>query len=391
MKRKLIFITEALWIGGIESALVNLLNRIDYEKYDVTCLVLRGSLDLADRMPPECRLIVADRQHPVTFGEAYKYKRMYNLMEEPQHATKLRLFIWKALCAFLRAPEARLYAAYVKKQLGEEHFDTAIIYSDRVAETAVRAVNADKFLMFYHHGAMRREYHDTYGYKKAEKIIAVSELLAEKLKKYRPQYAEKIIAVNNLIDIERIKRMSAEEPETKFSKERFNIVSCGRLSEAKGMDIAASACGELVSAGFTNIRWWIVGGGPEEDALREQIAKLHLEEYVMLLGMRSNPYPYIRMADLYVQPSRFEAFGLTIKEAQVLGVPVLSTDTDGGKELICENENGMLCDTDASSIAGGIRVLIEHSELREKFKKALEHQDFDAANERIMQRLYSLF
>ncbi len=390
MKRKLIFITEALWIGGIESALVNLLNRIDYEKYDVTCLVLRDSLDLADRMPPECRLIVADRQQPVTFGEVYKYKRMYNLMEEPQHATKLRRFIWKALCAFLRAPEARLYAAYVKKQLGEEHFDTAIIYSDRVAETAVRAVNADKFLMFYHHGAMRREYHDTYGYKKAEKIIAVSELLAEKLKKYRPQYAEKIIAVNNLIDIERIKHMSAEEPETKFSKERFNIVSCGRLSEAKGMDIAASACGELVSAGFTNIRWWIVGGGPEEDALREQIAKLHLEEYVMLLGMRSNPYPYIRMADLYVQPSRFEGHCVTVMEARILAKPILATK-NAAREQINDGCDGMLCDTDASSIAGGIRVLIEHSELREKFKKALEHQDFDAANERIMQRLYSLF
>ena len=390
MKRKLIFITEALWIGGIESALVNLLNRIDYEKYDVTCLVLRGSLDLADRMPPECRLIVADRQHQITFGEAYKYKRMHNLMEEPQHATKLRRFIWKALCAFLRAPEARLYAAYVKKQLGEEHFDTAIIYSDRVAETAVRAVNADKFLMFYHHGAMRREYHDTYGYKKAEKIIAVSELLAEKLKKYRPQYAEKIIAVNNLIDIERIKCMSVEEPETKFPKERFNIVSCGRLSEAKGMDIAVSACGELVSAGFTNIRWWIVGGGPEEDALREQIAKLHLEEYVMLLGMRSNPYPYIRMADLYVQPSRFEGHCVTVMEARILAKPILATK-NAARELINNGCDGMLCDTDASSIAGGIRVLIEHSELREKFKKALDHQDFDAANERIMQRLYSLF
>lgn len=390
MKKKLIFITEALWIGGIESALVNLLNRIDYEKYDVTCLVLRDSLDLADRMPPECRLIVADRQHPIKFGEAYKYKRMYNLMEEPQHATKLRRFIWKVLCAFLRAPEARLYAAYVKKQLGEEHFDTAIIYSDRVAETAVRAVNADKFLMFYHHGAMRREYHDTYGYKKAEKIIAVSELLAEKLKKYRPQYAEKIIAVNNLIDIERIKRMSAEEPETKFPKERFNIVSCGRLSEAKGMDIVVSACGELVSAGFTNIRWWIVGGGPEEDALREQIAKLHLEEYVMLLGMRSNPYPYIRMADLYVQPSRFEGHCVTVMEARILAKPILATK-NAAREQINNGCDGMLCDTDALSIAGGIRVLIEHSELREKFKKALEHQDFDAANERIMQRLYSLF
>ena len=254
----------------------------------------------------------------------------------------------------------------------------------------MRAVNADKFLMFYHHGAMRCEYHDTYGYKKAEKIIAVSELLAEKLKKYRPQYAEKIIAVNNLIDIERIKRMSTEEPETKFPKERFNIVSCGRLSEAKGMDIAASACGELVSAGFTNIRWWIVGGGPEEDALREQIAKLHLEEYVMLLGMRSNPYPYIRMADLYVQPSRFEGHCVTVMEARILAKPILATK-NAAREQINDGCDGMLCDTDASSIAGGIRVLIEHSELREKFKKALEHQDFDAANERIMQRLYSLF
>ena len=229
-----------------------------------------------------------------------------------------------------------------------------------------------------------------YGYKKAEKIIAVSELLAEKLKKYRPQYAEKIIAVNNLIDIERIKRMSAEEPETKFPKERFNIVSCGRLSEAKGMDIAVSACGELVSAGFTNIRWWIVGGGPEEDALREQIAKLHLEEYVMLLGMRSNPYPYIRMADLYVQPSRFEGHCVTVMEARILAKPILATK-NAAREQIKNGCDGMLCDTDASSIAGGIRVLIEHSELREKFKKALEHQDFDAANERIMQRLYSLF
>ena len=66
MKHKLIFITEALWVGGIESALCNLLNRLDYDRYDVTCLILRDCRDLAGRLPPQCRLLVADRQHAVS-------------------------------------------------------------------------------------------------------------------------------------------------------------------------------------------------------------------------------------------------------------------------------------------------------------------------------------
>jgi hypothetical protein len=59
--KKILFISEALWIGGIETALVNLLNRMDYEKYDVSCLVIKGSLEMANRITPKCRLIVADR------------------------------------------------------------------------------------------------------------------------------------------------------------------------------------------------------------------------------------------------------------------------------------------------------------------------------------------
>lgn len=75
MKKKLIFITEALWIGGIETALVNLLNRLDYDRYNVTCLILRDCQEMAYRITPKCRLIVSDRQHAVTFREGYHYKR----------------------------------------------------------------------------------------------------------------------------------------------------------------------------------------------------------------------------------------------------------------------------------------------------------------------------
>ena len=390
MKKKLIFITEALWIGGIETALVNLLNRLDYNRFDVTCLVLRDSLDVADRITPQCRLIVSDRQHKVTFPKGYGCKRLYNIMEEPQNAAKFRRLIWSALRVVFRAAEAKCYASYVKKQLKGEHFDTAVIYSDRAAETAVRAVSADRFLMFYHHGAMRREYHDAYGYRKADKVIAVSPALAEKLRAYRSKYAGKIISVNNIIDIDGVREKGLDIPTVKFSADCFNIVSCGRLSHAKGMDIAVDACAKLVADGFTGFHWYIVGGGPEESALREQIMRLGLEDCVSLLGMQSNPYPYIRCADLYVQPSRFEAFGLTIREAQVLAVPVLSTRTDGSAELISDGETGLLCESDADSIAAAVIRLYNAPKLRESIQAELQNHDFERDNSAILNQLYSL-
>ena len=389
MKKKLIFITEALWIGGIETALVNLLNRLDYDRYNVTCLILRDCQEMAYRITPKCRLIVSDRQHAVTFREGYHYKRMYNLMEEPQHASKLRRLIWRILRFFLRAPEARRYATYVKKQLGGEHFDTAVIYSDRAAETAVRAVSADRILMFYHHGAMRREYHDELGYHRAEKVIAVSEALAEKLKAYRPMYAGKIIAVNNLIDVAGVREKGLETPETVFPKDCFNIVSCGRLASAKGMDLAVAACAKLVNDGLTDIRWWIVGGGPEEPSLRAQIRALGVERYVTLLGMQDDPYPYIRQADLYVQPSRFEGHCVTVLEARLLAVPILAT-RNAAEEQIEDGKTGRLCKPDSASIADAAADLYRMPELRQAFRDALRRYDFEHDNAIILQELYAL-
>ena len=244
--------------------------------------------------------------------------------------------------------------------------------------------------MFYHHGAMRREYHDAYGYRKADKVIAVSPALAEKLRAYRSKYADKIISVNNIIDIDGVREKGLDIPTVKFSADCFNIVSCGRLSHAKGMDIAVDACAKLVADGFTGFHWYIVGGGPEESALREQIMRLGLEDCVSLLGMQSNPYPYIRCADLYVQPSRFEAFGLTIREAQVLAVPVLSTRTDGSAELISDGETGLLCESDADSIAAAIIRLYNAPKLRESIQAELQNHDFERDNSAILKQLYSL-
>ena len=361
-KKKIIFVSQALWIGGIETALVNLINKLDYNKYDVTCLITENYLDMAERLTKNCRLIVADRHNLVTFTKPYKFEKLYKILEEPQGATSFRRLIWHILNVLFKALEKHLYSLYIKEQMKGESFDTAVIYSDRTAEIAVKAINAKKFLMFYHHGAMRKEYHDRYGYEKSENIIAVSDNIAQKLKEYRKKYANKIVTINNVIDIDSIIEKSKEPIEDGlFSENKFNIVSCGRLAKEKGFDLAVEACMLLVENSYKDINWIFIGDGPERESLEKQMALYGLENYIKLVGMKKNPYPYIARADLFVQPSRVEAFGLTIAEAMILGIPVLSTQTDGAKEIFKIRNNGLLCKITGKDIFNGIQELKNES------------------------------
>lgn len=389
-KKRIIFISQALWIGGIETALVNLINALDYDKYDVTCLITQNYLDMAERLTKNCRLIVADRHSLISFTKPYKFKRLFSILEEPQDATKLRRLIWRTLNILFKALENHLYSYYIKEQLTSESFDTAIIYSDRVSEIAVKTINAKKFLMFYHHGGMRKEYHDSYGYKKSEKIIAVSDNIAKKLKEYRKKYADKIVTINNVVDIESIIEKSKEPVEEFFSENSFNIVSCGRLSPVKGLNFGVEAIARLVKDGYTDIKWYIIGGGPIENEIREQIDAHKMENHIFMLGMKNNPYPYMKKCDLFIQPSLFEGYSLSIMEAKILGTPILATSAAAGSQI--ENGfDGFLCDTNAESVYENIFKLYKSREELENCKTVLTNCDFDSINQQIILQLEEIF
>ncbi len=390
-KKKIIFVSQALWIGGIETALVNLINKLDYGKYDVTCLITKNYLDMAERLTKNCRLIVADRHSLVTFTKPYKFKKLYDILEEPQGTTRFRRLIWHILNFLFKALENHLYSNYIKEHLKDESFDTAVIYSDRTAEIAVKAIKAKKFLMFYHHGAMRKEYHDRYGYEKSEKIIAVSDNITKKLKAYRKKYANKIVTINNIIDIDAIIEKSKAPIEVGlFPKNKFNIVSCGRLSPVKGLNFAVEAISQLVEEGYEDINWYIVGGGPIEKDIRKQIAAHKMEKHIFMLGMKSNPYPYIKKCDLFIQPSLFEGYSLSIMEAKILGTPILATYAAAGSQI--QNDvDGFLCDTNTEAIYKNILRLYKSREELEICKKSLMNCDFNNINQRIILKLEELF
>lgn len=389
MKKKIIFVTKALWIGGIETALVNLLKYFDYDKYDVTLLVLKAELDMLDQIPPKCRVMIVDREKTVTFQKRYRYSRLFHLTEETDSPSRLhRIMMWTI--PMIRWTENRMYIRYIRKQMQREQFDTAVIYSDVAGETAVRAIKADKYLMFYHHGAMRHVYHDKIAYKKCNKIIAVSAHQAEALRNFVPRYADKIVAANNLADVNGIRVKSQETIPEKFDKGYFNIVTCGRISKEKGMDLAVEACNRLIENGYKKIRWWIIGGGPAYSDVKKMVQKLKLESYVYMPGMKENPYPYIAKADLYVQPSRFEGYPMSILEAVILKKIVISTDNKGAEEMLKNLKCGILCKIDSTDLAEKISSIISDLQYYDEKKQEMEEIDLMQKNREILKQMETL-
>lgn len=388
-KRKIVFVTKALWIGGIETALINLLNRIDYSRYDVTLLTIHGVLELLDKINSNCRVLSVDREELFSFQNRYKYTKLNHLAEETDSPSVLHnTFMWTTPA--IKWIENRLYIHYIRRCLSGEHFDTCVIYSDVTAETAIRAVAADRYLMYYHHGAMRHVYHDGIAYRRCDKIIAVSENQANELKRFVPSAADKVTVIHNLSDVNDIRQKAEQPTEEVFDPQRFHIVTVGRVSREKGMDIAVRVCAKLVESGLKNICWWIVGDGPAMQEVRALVTDLGVEPYMKLVGMKGNPYPYIRQADLYVQPSRFEGYPMTLLEAIALGQPVISTDNDGAKEIIEDGHTGLLCSVDVPTFTRVIGEAIEKPEKRDELRRNVLNINFDLRNNHYIEQLEKL-
>ncbi len=390
MKKKIIFVTKALWHGGIETALVNLLKGLDPQRYDITVLLLCKERAMAPRLPEYCHLIVADREKTVSFQKPYPFARLFHLTEPTQSPSRLhRGLMW--MTPAVKWLENRLYIRYIRKNLPQQRYDDCIIYSDVAAETAVRAVQAEQYLMFYHHGAMRRVYHDTIGYQKSRAVICVSQPQAEKLKAFRPEFAHKVCVIHNLTDVEGIREKAKAPLTADFSPEQFHIVSCGRISREKGMDLAVEACAALVAQGHEDLHWWIVGGGPAEAEVRQRIITLGMEDHVTITGMLDNPYPYIARADLYVQPSRFEGYPMTILEAMCLGCAIVSTDNGGAGEILQDGTTGVLCPISAEGIAGAVQNLLDMPQERDRLHQNVQQWDPEQKNKGSLSTLEKMF
>ena len=259
-----------------------------------------------------------------------------------------------AVCYHMHSPIMLRYVAGKVKAKNK----IAWIHND-FSTTGYAIQKYDKWLQFY------------------DKFIGVSNKVSAEFAEKCPAYAIKTQTVHNIVDEEEIERKASDMSQVESSfinDKRFKIVTVGRFVEQKGFDIAIDACRILKEKG-ADIAWYAIGYGKEEHAMQNAVIENTLQDNFVILGRRSNPYPYMKTADIYVQPSRHEGYPITLCEAKALNKLIVCTNFAGAEEQIINGENGIIVSgINAKDVAEAILGLYNDAIYRKRLQDNVQAQ-----------------
>ena len=394
MKRVLITSFD-MGIGGVERSLVNMLDNFDYENYGVDLMLYRHQGEFLDMIPKEVNLL-EEKEGYNSFGESLckvikdgKYALASARIKAKLMATSTKLTKKVDEIGYYQDQLANKYSNKYLENL-EKEYDVAISYvwpHDMVAYK----VNAKKKIAWIH-----TDYSTIYVdrkidlelWNKFDYIVSISQECTDAFVKMYPSLKEKIILVENIRAPKFINKMANEECEDMVDSDDIKLLTVGRLCYQKAIDNAIKAMKVLRDKGVNNVKWYVVGYGPDEAMLKELIKENKLEDRFFLLGKKTNPYPYMKKCDIYIQPSRYEGKAVTVLEAQMLGKPVLITNYPTAKSQIKHNVDGYITDLSVDGIAKGIEKLINDVNLRRKLEK--NTKEFDYSNVEELEKLYEI-
>ena len=205
-----------------------------------------------------------------------------------------------------------------------------------------------------------------------------------------PSLAPKIVEIENILSPTFVrKRAELQDVDKEIRHEgTITLLSVGRFSDAKNYDNVPDICKRLINETKLNIKWYIIGYGGDEALIRKKIKEAGMEEQVILLGKRSNPYPYIKACDIYVQPSRYEGKSVTVREAQMLCKPVVVTNYPTAPSQIRSGIDGVIVPMDNEGCAHGLAEVICDKPLQERIIAHLKTHDY--GNESEVEKIYTL-
>lgn len=205
-----------------------------------------------------------------------------------------------------------------------------------------------------------------------------------------PSLAPKIVEIENILSPSFVrKRAELQDVDKEIRHEgAITLLSVGRFSDAKNYDNVPDICKRLINNTKLNIKWYIIGYGSDEALIRQKIKEAGMEEHVILLGKRSNPYPYIKACDIYVQPSRYEGKSVTVREAQMLCKPVVVTNYPTAPSQIRSGIDGVIVPMDNEGCANGLAEVICNKPLQERIIAHLKTHDY--GNESEVEKIYTL-
>lgn len=375
MRKRIVIISRNLHIGGVQKALVNLLWNIR-EQYDVTLLLFSKEGEYLQEIPPEIKLITVD--------SAYRFLGM---TWEDTHciADKISRSFFAIITRFL----GRKYAISLMKigQQKLEGYDVAISYLHNAGDKVffggcndflLNHITAEKKITFLHcdYGRCGANTPDNNRmYTCFDTIAACSRGCADTFVKINPSLAPKVMVVPNCHRFDDIRNKAVESP-VMLSNKKLNVVTIARLGSEKGVERALHAIANL-GAKNEMLRYYIIGDGVQRKMIEQVIEEACLTECVVLCGMLSNPYGYLKAADLLLIPSYNEAAPLVVGEAVCLGTPILSTETSSAREMIEKPGFGWVCENSVEGIRRSLCSLLMNKQVLIDTKAGLSEYKID--------------
>ena len=368
MKKRVLFLIDSLTCGGAEKSLISLLPLLDYSQIDVDLLMFKRGGVFEKYVPQQVRVIshrlygsgfvdrLSQRLHQMCFSWNLRFGKK-------RHGAETH---WRAMHQAVM-PLERQYDVAIAYQQGMPTFFLATKVN---AAKKVAWINADVLAAGYDMDYCKQFYD------KMDAVVAVSQKLFDLLSVRASWMQDKLHCVYDIINPE-VVRTLAQEQVTDMNPvgDALSIVTVGRLTKPKNHLLALDAAHILKENGL-DFKWYFVGEGEMRTALEQRIADLGLADNVILLGLKENPYPYMAKADVYVQTSAFEGFGMTIAEAKMLQRPVVSTNFDVIHDQIVDHQNGLIADMTPQNVAEKILELIADEELRGSISKSLANETY---------------
>ena len=396
MKKSLLIVSHALELGGAERSLIGLLDALDPTIWDVDLFLLRQEGELMDAIPSHVNLLpqvpaytVLARPMKDTLREGHilltaarligktaagKYEKRHGYTESAVGLEYSHKFTCPLMPAIQPNKEYDLAVSFLtphyfvaqkvraKKKIAWIHTDYSHVQVNIPSETAMWSA--------YDH------------------IASISDAVTESFLNVFPSLKHKVVLIENILPERLIKRQAVEPVGTDMPADGcIRLLSVGRYCTAKNFDNIPDICARLVSAGL-NVKWYIVGFGGGETLIRKKNEEAGMEDRVILLGKKENPYPYIKACDLYVQPSRYEGKCVTVREAQTLGKPVVITRYATSKNQLEDGVDGVIVPMDNEGCAAGIAALLRDFKQMELLSQACRSRDY--SNRYEIEKLYQI-
>ena len=395
MKKILIF-SHAMEIGGAERALLGLLGSFDYTEYTVDLFLMRHDGELLKYVPEEVNLlpeipqyaslatpiknVIRKGQFGVALGRAlgkYKAKKYVNRHNIGSDNGVGLEYSHKYTRAFMPKVSNETYDLAIsfltphyfvsekvsaKKKIAWIHTDYSKVAVDVESETAMWA--------------------------KYDNIISISDSVTDSFINIFNELKNKIILIENIASPRVIEQQAyASGVKDEMPEKSICILSIGRYCNQKNFDNVPDICSRIRATGL-NVKWYIIGYGGDEQLIRKKIEETGMQEYVIMLGKKDNPYPYIKACDLYVQPSRYEGKCVTVREAQILGKPVVITNYATSPSQLEDGVDGVIVPMDNEGCAKGIAELLKNPEKMEKLSETCKTRDYSNSCE--VEKIYRL-